>query len=193
MPKVHGHDHPRHSSEAHASQGERRDHGDEHGVVTAVLEMAGVGWASEKLVVESTLRRLPGVRSVDANPVSQTVTVVYDPAVTRVAELRQWVEDCGYHCAGQSVPHHLCSPTDEPAPPPRREEAHPGHGEHAERETEETPPSPHAVMGHGGHGAMSMAEIVAPRILPPSKYWLRYSVCQMCSIRRGSMPTRKRA
>ena len=77
---------------------------------TAVLEVSGVQWATEKAVVEAVLGRRPGVVSVDANPVAQTATVTYDPARTSVAELAGWVRDCGYHCQGQSVPRHVCDP-----------------------------------------------------------------------------------
>src|SRR3546814_19646810 len=73
-------------------------------LATAVLEVKGLHWASEKAVVEGTLGRLEGVRSVEANPVAQTATVSYDPSATNIGELRRWVEECGYHCAGQSVP-----------------------------------------------------------------------------------------
>ena len=52
--------------------------------------------------------------TVDVNPVAQNATVTYDPAVTSVVELTAWVRDCGYHCAGQSVPAHVCDPMAEP-------------------------------------------------------------------------------
>lgn len=45
---------------------------------TAVIEVGGLNWASEKAVVEAELGRRPGVITVDANPVSQTATVTYD-------------------------------------------------------------------------------------------------------------------
>src|SRR6266487_5603972 len=70
---------------------------------------------------------------VDANPVAQTATVAFDPEQTSVESLRHWVEECGYHCAGRSVPGHLCDPLakEEPlAPAPdqaaaeRADEAH---------------------------------------------------------------------
>ena len=67
---------------------------------TAVLEVSGVYWATEKAVVEAVLGRRPGVLEVEANPVAQTATVIYDPARTSVAELAGWIRDCGYHCAG---------------------------------------------------------------------------------------------
>ena len=119
---------------------------------TVVLEVAGVHWASEKAVAETVLGRRPGVLAVEANPVGQTATVTYDPQQTSVAQLSGWVRDCGYHCAGQSVPRHLCDPAAEP-----HERAGPavGHeGDHAGA-------GGHEAMGHGGHHAgMSMADMV---------------------------------
>ena len=56
---------------------------------TAVIEVSGVHWASSKAVTEAVLGRRAGVLAVDANPVSQTATVTYDPARTSVAALLQ--------------------------------------------------------------------------------------------------------
>ena len=126
---------------------------------TTVLEVSGVQWASQQAVAESVLSRRPGVITVDVNPVAQNATVTYDPAVTSVVELTAWVRDCGYHCAGQSVPAHLCDPMAEPQH--AEHEAHAGHDVHAGH------PAPVAMsaqdaMGHGGHhGGMSMAAMVA--------------------------------
>ena len=130
---------------------------------TAVLEVSGVQWATEKAVVEAVLGRRPGVVSVEANPVAQTATITYDPARTTVAELAGWIRDCGYHCQGQSVPRHVCDPLLE-AP------THAGHPAHATPMDHGAPAagpepaaevSPHEMMGHGGHGGMSMAAMVA--------------------------------
>jgi Cu2+-exporting ATPase len=82
---------------------------------TVVLHVGGVSWASEKAVVEAVLCRRPGILAVEANPVAQTATVTFDSASTSVPELRRWVQECGYHCAGQSVPSHLCDPMVAPA------------------------------------------------------------------------------
>ncbi|SFR24881.1 Cu2+-exporting ATPase [Lentzea waywayandensis] len=117
---------------------------------TAVLDVSGLHWASEQNVVNAKLGRQPGVLDVAVNPAAQTATVVFDPTRTSVAALRQWVVDCGYHCAGQSVPHHICDPMEEP----RRA----GHEHHAEPAVLR---SPHDAMGHGGHAGMSMASMVA--------------------------------
>ncbi len=113
--------------------------------VTTVLHVGGLHYASEKAVVEGVLAHRPGVLEVEANPVAQTATVTFDPEQTSVARLRDWVEECGYHCAGQSVPGHVCDPLAEegrdevhdPAAAERTEDAH-GHGD-------------------GGHAGMSMA------------------------------------
>ncbi|WP_278262348.1 heavy metal translocating P-type ATPase [Nocardia sp. AG03] len=82
---------------------------------TTVLHVGGQWRASSHGVLSAGLRRRPGVLAVEANPVAQTATVTYDPARTSVAELRSWVRDCGYHCAGRSVPTHLCDPVREPS------------------------------------------------------------------------------
>jgi P-type Cu2+ transporter len=151
----------------------------------AVLDVRGLNWASEKAVVEAVLGRRPGVLEVEANPVAQTATVTYDPRVTSLAELRGWVIECGYHCAGQSVPAHVCDPMAEPDPP---SEGHAGHGAaattipapptgvepvgpatqggHAPAHADHAAPgeavrAPEEVMGHGGHAGMSMAAMVA--------------------------------
>ncbi|MFL6056685.1 MAG: heavy metal translocating P-type ATPase [Actinoallomurus sp.] len=114
---------------------------------TVVLDVSGLLLATEQNVVDARLRRQPGVVDLEVNPVSQTATVTFDPSRASVAALRQWVVDCGYHCAGQSVPHHICDPLAEPT--------------HAEHGPAEVMRSPHEAMGHGGHAGMSMAAMVA--------------------------------
>ena len=114
---------------------------------TAVLDVSGVQWASEQNVVTAVLGRRSGVLEVQANPVAQTATVVFDPAVTSLAQLRDWIGECAYHCAGQSVPAHICDPMIEP-------DQAPGAAAPASM-------SSHEAMGHGGDAGMSMAAMVA--------------------------------
>ena len=128
---------------------------------TTVLEVSGVHWASEKAVAESVLGRRPGVLDVEVNPVAQTATVTYDPSRTSVAQLAGWVRDCGYHCAGRSVPQHVCDPAAEP-----RDHAAAAHDGHRPVESSPAPPHDHEgmtaqdAMGHGGHHAgMSMDDM----------------------------------
>jgi Cu2+-exporting ATPase len=81
---------------------------------SVVLHTGGLSFATEKSVVERVLSRWPGVLAVSANPVSQTSNVTFDPERTTVAELRRCVQQCGYECAGQSVPEHISDPLEEP-------------------------------------------------------------------------------
>ncbi|GHF12801.1 heavy metal translocating P-type ATPase [Pseudolysinimonas yzui] len=155
---------------------------------TVVLEVSGVQWASSKVIVEATLLRQPGVIAVEANPVSQTANVSYNPELTSQAHLRQWVTECGYHCAGQSVPNHICDPAHDPhvmshgdhhpSPAPH----HPDPAVHSATASSSEPAEDHTaqaghqaghgadatptrsaqdVMGHGGgHGGMSMESMI---------------------------------
>jgi P-type Cu2+ transporter len=133
---------------------------------SVVVELDGLHWASEEYSVEAVLGRRPGVVGVEANPVAQTATVIYDPSRTTVEDLAGWVRDCGYHCRGESVPDHLC-PMTAPATGARdsdssgersQHEGHPGHDMDAM--TTDRMGSPAEVMGHGGHGEMSMAAMI---------------------------------
>src|SRR5690606_12997433 len=103
---------------------------------TTVLDVRGLHWATSAPIIESTLRRRPGVVAVSANAANQTATVTFDPAGTTLAQLTDWVRDCGFHCRGRAVPDHICEPMADAGP------------------------SPDDMMGHGGHGAMSMDAMV---------------------------------
>jgi len=143
---------------------------------TTVLQVGGLQWATSQAVVEQVLARRPGVLAVQANAVGQTATVRYDPARTSVAELTGWIRDCGYHCAGQSVPDHICDPMaesgdghhDEPTAAEHGHHDTPPAGDRAAEPGAATPdhaghpgPSGQEMMGHGGHhGAGSMADMI---------------------------------
>src|SRR5829696_7600663 len=124
---------------------------------TTVLHVGGLLYVSEKARVERALSARPGVLSVEANPVAQTATVTFEPAETSIADLQAWVEECGYHCAGQSVPGHICDPMAEPERGVERASHEPMAHDHAAMVHD------HAAMaradqahGHGGHAGMSM-------------------------------------
>jgi Cu2+-exporting ATPase len=139
---------------AHEHEQPQQDRQAAHGAgngdtASAVLHVGGLHYASEKAVVERVLGARAGVVGVEANPVAQTATVKYDPAGTSVEELRQWVEECGYHCAGRSVPGHVCDPlAHEGADAPARDHAATERAERAHGH------------GHGGHAGMSMDAMV---------------------------------
>ena len=177
-----------HHGPAPGAQAGHRDEAAAGKIATVVLHVGGQYRASEQAVVERVLGRRPGVRLVEANPAAQTATVTFDTAQTSVADLRRRVEECGYHCAGQSVPCHLCDPLAEPDPPgghaamppahqhaagaarpasPGRED-HAAHGRDAgegvrsphKMAAGESMSSPHEMMGHGGAAEMSMDSMV---------------------------------
>jgi Cu2+-exporting ATPase len=128
---------------------------------SVVLDVTGMLRASQQRTVEARLARQPGVAQVTANAVAQTATVAYDPAVTSVARLREFVTDCGMHCAGQSVPAHVCDPAAEPAAG-QRPAAVPGTGVPGEPATpadghrqpgQADSPAEHDHAGHDHAGA----------------------------------------
>ncbi|WP_217921986.1 heavy metal translocating P-type ATPase [Miltoncostaea oceani] len=112
---------------------------------TEVIHVGGLHYASEKDVVERMLGHRPGVIAIEANPVAQTATVTYDPGRTSVPDLSAWVKECGYHCAGRSVPGHVCDPMGDDV-----DEGAAGHDGAVHRADEA-----HGG-GHGGHAGMSM-------------------------------------
>jgi len=148
-----------------ASQAQEPGQGSE---LSVVLELDGLQWATEKNAVEAVLSRRPGVTGVQANPVAQTATVIYDPGRTTIEDLAGWVRDCGYHCRGESVPDHVCPPATPTTAAARGSAAHSrGHAGHADPgrtapagSAPDRAASPAEAMGHGGHGEMSMAGMV---------------------------------
>jgi Cu2+-exporting ATPase len=102
--------------------------------------------------VEGVLGRRPGVRAVEANPVAQTATVVYDHERTNVEELSRWVEECGYHCAVRSIPGHVCDPL------ARAEPLAPAHDHAAGTRAD-------AADGHGGMSMVAMVRDMRNRFL----------------------------
>ena len=124
---------------------------------TVVVHVGRQYRATEKAVVEAALMQLAGVVSVDANPVAQTATVRYDPAVTSVHELRRVVERCGFDCAGCNVPGCVCDPLQEPGAP------EPTHDHAAIARAAD--PAGHGEGGHSGHSMAHMAEQMRNRFL----------------------------
>jgi P-type Cu2+ transporter len=128
---------------------------------TAVVHVGGLQWATSARGIEHTLSERPGVVDVEANALSQTATVTFDPRRTSIDDLQAWVRECGYHCAGESLPTHVCAPAGQQlsgAPTGIQPTDH-DHRERAGRTAAAM--SPHDAMGHGGHAGMSMADMVA--------------------------------
>ena len=64
--------------------------------------------------IERQLRRVAGIDSVSANSVSGSTTVSFDPSKTSADAIQKTIEDCGFHCAGEALPRHIC---EKPAAP----------------------------------------------------------------------------
>ena len=69
--------------------------------------------------IEKQLRRIAGVDRVAVNSVTGSTTVTYDANRTSLAALQAAIKECGFHCAGEALPRHVCDShtmQDVPAP-----------------------------------------------------------------------------
>ena len=97
----------------------------EVGELVSTLSAAGVG---------RQLSTLPGVHHADVNYVAGSATVHYDESRITLDAIRQQVIDCGYHCRGELLPAHVCSPADHATTGAVHagHASHAGHGEHSQ-------------------------------------------------------------
>ena len=120
----------------------------------------------DHLGVERRLTHLAGVRQATANPASNSVTVTYDEAQISEGELIAKIQECGFHCSGQSMPKHVC-PTPGSGALAVAVEADPGmahgHADHMAHVGKEArkPAVSHDMEHEMGHGAgMDMQAMV---------------------------------
>ncbi len=113
-----------------------------------VLEAGGILRGSSAPALQTFLERQPGVHHAEANYLNETVTVGFDEAVTTQAEVERLIEECGYHCRGEVVPRHLCTP---------------GRGVAVDdRPPILEPPASDATAAHAGHAGSPHTEHAAP-------------------------------
>src|SRR3569832_594819 len=100
---------------------------------TGIIEVGEILSPLSAHGVEKQLMRLPGVKRVEVNPVSDTATETYDEAVIDLKTIKKRVEECGHHCHGEMVPKRLCMPEDPEmaAAMPAPMERHREHAAHA--------------------------------------------------------------
>lgn len=72
---------------------------------TSIIEVAGMLSA---LSVEKQLTKLPGIEKTGVNCVGGSAAVVYDDKIIGLKEIKAGVQECGYHCSGESLPKHVC-------------------------------------------------------------------------------------
>lgn len=132
---------------------------------TATIEIGGLLSALSARGVEKQLAKVPGVHKIEVNYISGSATVEYDESLVDIKTLKATVQECGYHCAGERLPKHVCVPEDPPsaaagiaiAPAAYTAHAHEGHAAHAGHEMHAEPTAQaekaEAMAHEMGHGA----------------------------------------
>ena len=121
---------------------------------TITIEAGDLLSALSALGVEKQLARLPGVHKAEVNYVAGSATVVYDETVTDLKTIKARVQECGYHCAGERLPRHMCAPADPPAAVAGVAAAPAAHAGHAMPAEAVAPAGKADAMAHEmGHGA----------------------------------------
>ena len=124
---------------------------------TVIVEVGGLVSALSARGVEKRLAGLPGVTKVEVNYVAGSATVVFDETQTDLGTIKSAVHACGYHCAGEQLPRHVCEPEDPPGAAAAT--AVPGHVSdgprlgHAPAEGAEPRVARARRAGHEGHRA----------------------------------------
>jgi len=130
-------------------------------VKATVIHLEGIETPLAPGGVERRLCRHPGVHKVETNFMTGTATVYHDESLT-LADIKQYVSDCGYASSGECLPEHMAKPADPPMAMARAGQAlpvaeageHVGHAARAARPAEHIG---HAIDAHAGH-AMPTAE-----------------------------------
>lgn len=77
-------------------------------MTTSTLDIGNLFSVLDAQGIEKQLRRVSGVYRVSVNPVSGSTTVMYDAEKTSFSAIARAITDCGFHCAGEALPHHIC-------------------------------------------------------------------------------------
>jgi Cu2+-exporting ATPase len=83
------------------------------------LEVGGLFSVLDAHGIERQLQHVAGVGRVSVNPVSGSTTVLFDPSKTSAAAIQKAIEDCGFHCAGEALPRHMCERPTAPGSGPK--------------------------------------------------------------------------
>jgi Cu2+-exporting ATPase len=108
-------------------------------MMTSTLEVGDLFSILGAHGIEKQLRRVAGVSHVSVNPVSGATTVVYDQGKTSLSALQGVIKDCGFHCAGEALPRHVCDNHGMPGMP---------HAQASKTEIKTAPSEAH--LGHAG-------------------------------------------
>ena len=77
-------------------------------MTTSTVDIGGLLSIMGAQGIEKQLQRIGGVKQASVNPVSGSATVEYDAARINLAAIEAAIRECGFHCAGEALPKHLC-------------------------------------------------------------------------------------
>ncbi len=121
---------------------------------TIVIEVGGMLSTLSATGVRKQIGGLPGVHKVEVNYVAGSATVGYDEALIDLKTIKAKIHECGYHCAGEMLPKHVCVPEEslgdahmpaQPASDHRRHEVPASGGDRIKKSAAMA-----HEMGHGG-------------------------------------------
>ena len=113
---------------------------------STVVHLEGIESVLSTAGVEKKMCQHPGIHKVETNFMTGTATIYHDDSIT-LAEIKQCVADCGYHCTGEAVPTHVVEQGD----PPVETMTHTGHGMPAKADEH----AGHDMGSHAGHAMTS--------------------------------------
>jgi P-type Cu2+ transporter len=129
----------------------------------ATLEVGNLFSVLSAHGIERQLQRVAGVGRVSVNPVSGSTTVMFDPGMTSLSAIRAEIEDCGFHCAGEALPRHVCDMPAMPGSDQKVQTSRSGpahshvHKEHAGMPGMEPSDAKAGHTAHGGEKSDAMA------------------------------------
>ncbi len=129
---------------------------------TINIEVSGMLSALSAAGVEKQLGRLPGVETVKVNYVAGSASITYDETRTDLKAIEAKVKDCGYHCAGEALPKHICIPHDPEEKAAAVSSSSDQHDHGASKAKSGADKGKHADMAHemGHGGSMDMQAMV---------------------------------
>jgi copper chaperone CopZ len=77
-------------------------------MTTSTLEVGDLFSVLGAHGIERQLQRVVDIGRVSVNPVSGSTTVEYDSGRSNLSAIKAAIEECGFHCAGEALPRHVC-------------------------------------------------------------------------------------
>src|SRR5579863_1909666 len=77
-------------------------------MTTSTLEVGNLLSVLSAHGIEKRLQSIAGVGRSSVNPVDGSTTVTYDSSKISLSAIQAAIQDCGFHCAGEALPRHVC-------------------------------------------------------------------------------------